>query len=190
MLEVRVRGLAVPRDFFPPELQRVPVDERDDAQRDEWILEREAREVRIGQRDAAAGERGEEDRVVAFAVVDVEVELFAGDAELEVEGEIKRGEGRDVKMFRHDTVETSVGAEVFRAEEEGLLFAEGVADFGDGAERSVLGIEAEVERDGVEDVAEDAAVREEEDAGVGGEWESLRGDPGEHALLGGEERRC
>ena len=64
-LELRFRGFAVPRDVLPPEFQRVPVDECDDAQRDERILEGEPREVRVREWDAAAGERGEEHGAVA-----------------------------------------------------------------------------------------------------------------------------
>ena len=164
----------------------MPVDEGDDAQGDERILEGEAREIRVGERDAVAGERGEQDRAVAFAVVNVDVELLAGDAELEVEGKVERGEGGDVEVLWHDAAEAAVRVEVLGAEQERLLFAEGVTNLGDGAERAVLGVEAEVERDGVEDVAENAAVREEQNAGVSGERQALGGNPGKEGGFCGE----
>ena len=93
-------------------------------------------------------------------------------------------------MLRDDAAEAAVRCEVFGAEEEWLLFAERVSDLGDGAERTVLGVEAEVERDGVEDVAENAAVGEEQDAGVGGEREALGGDPRKEVRFGGDGGNC
>ena len=49
-----------------------------------------------------------------------------------------------------------------------------------------MGVEAEVERDGVEDVAEDAAVGEEENAGFRRERQALRHDPSEEGGFCGE----
>ena len=67
------------------------------------------------------------------------------------------------------------------AEEEGLGFAEGVGDFGDGGERSAVGGGDEVEGDGIELVAEHARKGEQEDTRVGGGLDAAGGEVGEDA---------
>ena len=56
-----VRGLAMKWNFFEPEQKRVPMNQRNDAQRDEGIFQRKPRESCVRQRNAFSGQRTQQD---------------------------------------------------------------------------------------------------------------------------------
>ena len=157
------------------------MDEEDDLQRDERILQREPQQASGGERRAFAGERGEQHAAFAVAIINVDVERVAGDAEFEIEREIERGEWGDVEVLRRDEAEVAFAAAL--AEEVGLHLAEGVADFDDGAERRARGVRAEVERHGIENVAKHAGQCHQQDTTVGGESDAVLREVGDEVFL-------
>ena len=163
-------------DFLDPELEGLPVDHDNDLEREKRILEGEPEEARGGEGAGVALDAGDEGDFALAEVVDFDSEVFAGEAEIEVEGIANVGEGRDVE-FLGDGFLPGVGLLVI--DEIELHLAVGVHDFGDGEERGAIGF-AEVEKgDGIEAVSEDAGESHEFDAGVGGEVDFLFGEPGE-----------
>ena len=162
-------------DAFEPEAEGFPVDEEDDFEGDEGKGEGEAGEVGVGEFCPLAGEGADEVFLVAFVIVDRDVEVLNGIFEAKVKREVERGEGGDVVIFRHSDVEAVAG--IVERDEVGLEFAEGIADLNDGCERAVFRVEAEENRDRVEGVAQHARECEEADAG-GTRGDALRLEKG------------
>ena len=163
------------------------MDRGDDLEGDQRVFERKPRQHAIAQRAgrAEAGDGAEEIAAFAGVVIDLENQAFAGRAQAEVEGQIDVGEGRDVEVLGHAPVENRLaGGSVFQsggAEHVGFGFAKGVGHFREGGVGAAGGGRDEVERDGVELVAEHARQGEQQHAGAGAGIEAFGGEAGEHA---------
>ena len=127
--------------------------------------------------------------VKAGAVVDMDVKMAAGNFKFEVEVKIELAVGGDVKKFGRDQ---PIGSGRGRgAEEIRLHFAESVSDLDDRAEGpAVRAVVDKVERDGIEDVAEDAGESDEMNPDQGGIGRQDRGiglgeDPSQDIFLDG-----
>ena len=64
------------------------MDQENHLERDERILEREPREIFIRERGAFASERADENFVRAVAVVNLDVQLVAGNFQFEIKAQI------------------------------------------------------------------------------------------------------
>jgi hypothetical protein len=81
---------------LPPELQRLPVDQREDPPRAERAAKRGAQDRSRGERRALAGERGVKP-LVPGAVVDPDADPVVADVEAEGIATLDRLERRDVE---------------------------------------------------------------------------------------------
>ena len=77
------------RQPFRPEQKSVPVDEKDDPQGDEGILQGEPRQAGRCQGHPFTGKRTEQDPAIPLAVINVDLEVFVGDVQFEVELEVQ-----------------------------------------------------------------------------------------------------
>ena len=75
-----------------------------------------------------------------------------------------------------------MGAAGLRAEEIGFHFLERVGDLGERGDTRAGAVVAEIKRDGIEEIAEDARERDEHDA-TAGEIDAVGGEVSEDAGL-------
>ena len=179
------------RKLAQPEAQGLPVDQDDDFQGDERIFDGEPEEPGSGECLAFSREGTEKDlgAVRAGAVVDMDVEVPAGDFEFEVEVQVEGAVGGDVEKLGGD--ETPGSRRGGGLEEIGFHLAEGVAHLNHGAERLVGGaVCKEIEGDGIENIAEDAGERDQANLDVPWIHRKIRGirlvaDPRQDVFLDG-----
>jgi hypothetical protein len=144
------------------------VDERDDAQRDKRVLEREPRQPPRCELAARSRQGAGERPRLTHVIIDLDREPVARRAQREVEGHVDVGERRYVEMLRdaHAKFSASGGVGV-GSQEVGFHFAKGVRDLGDGGRGTSGSVVAEIERHRIEEIAEHTWQRDEDDAPAG-----------------------
>lgn len=88
-LKVGIRFLGVVGDALPPQTECLPMDQRDDFQRDQRILDREVKEASQCEFAAGSGERADESFFGDLVVVDEDAEVLARKIEPEIEFQIE-----------------------------------------------------------------------------------------------------
>ena len=139
------------------------VDQDGHPERHQRVAKQRPGEGRARQRPTRPGERGEERPRAALAEVDPHVESLTGLGEPPLVALLQAEERRDVELLVVAVGEPALARVlVLGREEVGEPLAEGVADLGDDA-GELAALVAVEEADRVEDVAEDAQVRQEQD---------------------------
>ena len=144
------------------------MDERDDAQRDERVLEREPRQPR-GRELATRSRQGARERArLPHVVVDLDREPVARRAQREVEGHVHIRKRGYVEVLRDAHAKLSpAGGIGVGAKEVGFHFAKRVRDLGDGGRGTPGLVETEIERHRIEEIADHARQRDEDHASAG-----------------------
>lgn len=171
---------AIKGEAFEPEEESVPVDEADDFEGNEGIFDGEGDEICSGELRSCAGQCGDQGFVRTLVIVNVNPQMSAGRLEAKIKLQIEFGERRDVKILRRAQVENSI----IEGDEERLEFLEGVADFRNGGEGGTVGAVTKPDRDGIEGVAEETRVGEQQDA-MGPFRDAVAGEKGFGVFAGG-----
>ena len=159
--------MIVDGDAFHPQAQRLPVDCGDDLRGHQRVAPQHARKPARIERAFAQRHRSVKQRFVIFEIGHVHAQVFIRRRETPAIALPHRHERRDVEglVEFEGPVLRRASRSLPAVEHVAVLFApRGVVDFGnDELERAVGGIEAVVETDRVEAVAEVARVREQAD---------------------------
>jgi hypothetical protein len=124
---------------------------------------------------------GDEHPIISIAIINVDLQMLSGNAELKVKLQVQAEKRRHIKMFRRGEAEAS--AVLQSTQYIGLLLVKGVSDFGDGAYGSSFGIEAVVKADGIEDVTQNSRKSQKLDFGDGAGVHSVFAKNLENVLL-------
>ena len=89
LLERRVGGFGIRGNALQPEQERMPVNQENDFQRDQRIFEREPEQAGVVQGGASAGQRAQKNLLRTVALINPQVEFFAGNAQFEIETQIQ-----------------------------------------------------------------------------------------------------
>ena len=107
LLELGVGRLAVERQFFNPEAKSLPMDKKDDLKGNKRKFKGEPKKAGGGQ-GAAFSSKGTQENLGPFRagpIVDVDVEMFVGNVEIEIKVEVQLAVRRDVEQLGRDKPE-------------------------------------------------------------------------------------
>ena len=149
---------------LPPQPQRLPVNASRNLKREKRVAEKAQQQGPVAEGDALTYERGLNHPVVAIEGIDADVEIAAGHRQLKCEVGVERDERRHIEELAGTAAE-GVTLKLLRAHQVALALTEGIGDLAHHMRRVPLTVVAEVEGDGVEDVAERAHQSGEGDAG-------------------------
>lgn len=188
LLEFGVGGFPVEGEFAEPEAEGLVVDQEDDLEGDEGKFSGEEEEAGGGEGAAFSGQGTEENLGTgrAGAVVDVDVEVVAGDFQLKIEMEVEGAVGGNVEELRRDPMKGP--GRGGSPEQIGFHLTEGVAHLDHGAEGGGGGpVFDKVERHRIENVTEDTRQGNEEHAWVVRKFGGfgLGADPGQNVFFDG-----
>jgi hypothetical protein len=138
---------------------------KNDSKGEQWIFESTGDKGRVREWATFSRQVGDEHPILSVPIIDVDLQMFAGNAKFKVEIQIQTEERRDVKMFRRR--ETEAAAVLQTTQHIGFLFVKSVGHLSHRTDGLIFRIETIVEADRIEDVTDDPGKGEEFDSSDG-----------------------